>query len=281
MNLSIRRARPTVAAAMTVCAAMVGLLSAGCTPANTADKIVSGTIQGADGKFVDALVGFEVTDAQGRHIDLGGGGTGYSVIQRINYCVPASGSASPQTCTTNGGNPTTTTKNWSLRVPWNASQVWIEIYPKAPSPSGWINNYNGYTGPSAGHTDMSTYATSERAQLVIGGGLSNVKIVMPKVCAAGGTTGTIVGHLSGWPLGHTGSANAWSLAPNTLPDMGFATGTVDVYGNYRIPNLEGGQRYGIIASGPGYYQNRVDYTRATTNDTYVSSCHTTTFNFGT
>src|SRR5579875_1840020 len=55
MNLSIRRARPTVAAAMTVCAAMVGLLSAGCTPANTADKIVSGTIQGADGKYVDAL----------------------------------------------------------------------------------------------------------------------------------------------------------------------------------------------------------------------------------
>ena len=96
---------------------------------------------------------------------------------------------------------------------------------------------------------------------------------------AGGTTGVLAGHISGWPIGHTGSANAWSLAPNTLPDQGFATGSVDASGNYTIPNLESGQRYGIIVSGPGYSKNLVDYTRATTNETLVNRCATTTFNF--
>jgi hypothetical protein len=279
MNVSLRRGRRFVAAAMAAGVAAVGFLSAGCTPLNTADKVVSGTIQGADGNYVDAMIGFEVRDAQGRHIDLGGGGTGYSMIQRINYCLAPSGASSSQTCFTKGVATGSTTKNWSLRVPWNAASVWIEVYPKEASPSAWINNYNGYTGPSAGRTNLLTYATSERSQLLIGGGLANVKIVMPRVCAAGGTTGTIVGHIANWPIGKTGSANAWSMAPNTLVNQGFATGSVDVNGNYRIPNLESGQRYGIIAGTPGFARNMVDYRRSTSNDTLVSKCSTKTFNF--
>jgi hypothetical protein len=281
MNLSLFRGRRFVAAAMTAGVAAVGLLSAGCTvtPANTSSKIISGTIQGADGHYVDAFIGFEVRDAANHHIDLGGGNTGYSVIQRVNYCLGASGSAAAQTCYTNGTATGTTTKNWSLRIPANAVSVWIEVYPKDASPSGWINNYQGYTGPSTGHTDLSTYATSERASIPMTGSRSGISIVMPKVCAAGGTTGSIAGHIANWPVGHTGSANAWSLASNNLPDMGFATGTVDASGNYKIPNLQSGQRYGILASGGGKSWNMVDYRRQTSNDTLVNKCSQTTFNF--
>ncbi len=279
MRLSLRRGRPTAAAALAACVAAVGLLSAGCTPANTSSKIISGTIQGADGKIVDALIGFEVTDALGHHIDLGGAGTGYSVLERMNHCVPTSGAKTSQQCYAGGKPSQVTTKNWSLKLPSNAAHVWIEVYPKEPSPSAWIAGYNGYTGPSTGRTNVSTYATSERAQLAMGpSGLSNVRIVLPKVCTAGGTTGSISGQIAGWPIGHTGSANAWSLAPNSLPDQGFATGSVDASGHYTINNLQSGQRYGLIIGGPGYSKNLVDYRRATSPDTLVKSCTTTTFN---
>jgi hypothetical protein len=278
MNLRAHGVRRVTAIAITASVGAVGLLASACTPAPTT-KVISGTIQGADGKIVDAMIGFEVRDYAGNHLDLGGGHTGYSVIQRVNHCVPASGATSSQACTYQGKVTQVTGKNWSLRVPSNAATVWIEVYPKDPTPTAWINNYNGYTGPATGVTNKSTYSTSERAQLVIGNGLSGVKIVMPKMCAAGGTTGDLAGHLSGWPLGHTGQINAWSLASNSLPDQGFATGTVDNNGNYRITGLQSGQRYGVIATGPGFSRNRVDYTRATTKDTLVNRCATTTFNF--
>ena len=58
--------------------------------------MVSGTIAGADGKIVDVLMGFDVRDAAGRRLDLGGG-TGYSAMQRLNHCVPTTGATASET----------------------------------------------------------------------------------------------------------------------------------------------------------------------------------------
>ena len=85
-----------------------------------------------------------------------------------------------------------TGKTWAIRVPSNAATMWIEVYPKAPTPTAWLNNYRGYTGVAAGSTNTSTYSTTMRRDLRIGSGLSNIQIVLPKSChsATGGGTYT-------------------------------------------------------------------------------------------
>jgi hypothetical protein len=281
MRFRLNRKRATATAAAAAIA-VVGLVSTGCTAQTPATKVVSGTIQGADGKIVDVLVGFDVRDGAGRRLDLGGG-TGYSAMQRLNHCVPTTGATKSQVCKFNGVATQVTGKNWSIRVPSNAATMWIEVYPKAPTPTAWLNNYRGYTGVAAGSTDTSTYSTSMRRQLNIGGGMSNVKIVLPKSCRSatgGGTTGSLIGHINGWPGGQSGKINAWSLASANLPDQGFATGTVDGNGNYHINGLQSGQRYGVIAGTATRSWNLVDYRRATSNDTLIDhACQQKVFNF--
>jgi hypothetical protein len=253
--------------------AAVGALATGCGSAD-GTKVISGTIRGADHKLVDALIGFDVRDAAGNRINLGG--TGYSAMVRVNHCVKASGAFNPQTCRTGK----ITGYSWALRVPASAASVFIEAYPKSPTPTDFLVGYRGYTGVAAGTTNTSTYATAYRRSLPIGpAGLGGVSIVLPKTCAAGGTTGSLVGHISGWPRGVVGHINAWSLAPDQ-PTMGFATGTVAGNGTYRINGLQSGQRYGVIAGGGGFSRNLVDYRRATSNDTLIPGrCAVKTFNF--
>ncbi len=131
---------------MTVGLAAAGLLTTGCTPQNTADKVISGTIMGSDGNIVDVLIGFDVVDAAGNKIYLGGQRSGYSAIERLNHCVPASGAPSSETCAKTGY---VTGYNWSLKVPWNATAVYIEVYPKDPSSSNWYHTPT-YDGPFPG-----------------------------------------------------------------------------------------------------------------------------------
>ena len=112
--------------------------------------------------------------------------------------------------------------------------------------------------------------------------VSNISIVLPKVCGKpGGSTGSIAGHISGWPIGHTGVINAWSMAPNTYATQGFSTGTVvNGSGNYRIDKLQAGQRYGLIASGPGFSRNMVNLANARGDATLIpSACSVKTYNF--
>ena len=233
MRMRLRSARRATAAAMATSVAVVGLLSAACTPSTGGTKLISGTVKGADGKIVDALVGFDVIDGNGRKMDLGGGRVGYSAIQRLNHCVGTSGATRSQKCSMDGQ---VTGYNWSLRVPASARQVYIEVYPKAPTPTAWLNNYRGYTGVAAGTTNTSTYSTTYRRALPLSGsGRSNVAIVLPKVCGTPrGSTGALAGRIAGWPAGVTGQVNAWSLAGDQST-MGFATGRVYGNGTYSIP----------------------------------------------
>lgn len=277
MHLSLKRARRAAATAMTVAVAATGVFTAACTPQSAGYKVISGTVRGADGKIVDVLLGFSVLDGFGNKINLGGAGS-YSAITRVNHCVSASGATTSVRCSRTGY---VTGYKWSLLLPPNASRVYIEVYPKSPSSSNWYRTAT-YNGPFAGITNTSTYGETYVRDLQVTRSIANIPIVLPKICGKpGGTTGSLVGHISGWPIGHSGIVDAWSMAPNTLPTQGFASGAiVDGLGNYRIDRLQAGQRYGLIAGGPGFARNEVNYVNATTNRTLIPrACAVTTYNF--
>jgi hypothetical protein len=267
------RSRRFRLAALAAAAATVGTLGAACAPPPA--KSISGTVQGADNRFVDVMIGFDVIDAAGKKIEMDGLNNGYSTVQRINHCVPTNGAAASTKC---AGTGIQTTKNWSLKLPSNASKVYIEVYPKAPTPTAWLNNYRGYTGPAAGTTNLSTYARTFRRAVPVNGAVANVGLVLPKVCGtANGTTGSLAGRISGFGAG---KVNAWSMSPDGTRAMGFASGTIDANGNYRIDHLQSGQRYGLIATSGAKTKNVVDYRRSTSNDTLIASpCSTKVFNF--
>lgn len=279
MHLSLRGARRATATAMTFALAAAGLLTTACTPQSFGDKVLSGTVQGADGKFVDVYIGFDVLDSAGNKIVLGGGGPGYSSAQRLNHCVSTDGAWSSTTC---AGTGYQTTKNWSLVLPPNAATVYIEVYPKAPSSSAFLYNYKGYTGPFPGGTNTSTYGEAYRRAIPVPGNMANISIVLPIVCGQpGGTTGSLTGHVNGWPIGVTGHVNAWAMTPITYTTQGFSAGSlVDAWGNYRIDKLAAGERYGLVASAAnGWSKNVVNYTNSTTNATMVNSCSAKSYNF--
>jgi hypothetical protein len=267
------RSRSFRIAALAAAAATVGTLGAACAPPPA--KSISGTISGADARYVDAMIGFDVIDASGKKIEMDGLNNGYSVVQRINHCVPTNGAVASTKC---AGTGITTTKNWTLKLPSNTSKVYIEVYPKAPTPTAWLTNYRGYTGPAVGSTNLSTYARTFRRAIPVNGAVSNVSLVLPKVCGvSGGTTGSLVGHISGFGAG---KINAWSMSPDGTKSMGFSSGTIDGNGNYRIDQLQSGQRYGVIATSGSKTKNLVDYRRSTSNDTLIPGpCATKAFNF--
>jgi hypothetical protein len=269
--------RRVAAIAMTVAIGAGSLLLSACSPESAGYKVVSGTIQGADGRIVDALIGYVAIDAAGNKINLGGTGT-YSSIQRLNHCAPASGATGPQRCSRTG---VVTSKSWWVLLPPNATRLYIEVYPKDPSSSNWYRSAT-YNGPFAGTTDTRTYGETWIDNMSVPHSVSNVSIVLPKVCGKpGGSTGSLAGHINGWPLGHTGRIDAWSLAPNGTPAKGFASGAVvNGAGNYRIDKLQAGQRYGLIAGGPNFIRNTVNYANATGTATLIPrACAVKTYNF--
>ncbi len=286
MHPSLRSARRATATAMTVAVAATGLLASACTPATVpTSKVISGTVQGADGNYVDVYLGFDVLDGAGRKIDLGGG-PGYSAVQRINHCVAASGATDATTCPVTGYH---VTKNWSLTLPPNAATVYIEVYPKAPTITNWLTNYgaNHFTGVAAGSTVLSTYGETYRRAIPVPGNMQNIPIVLPVICGLPrASTGSLYGHIKDWPSGVVGHINTWSQAANTLPTQGMALGTpIDGNGNYRIDKLQAGQAYGLIASGPGFYRNVVNFTNASPGNpskspTYIANaCQQKQYNF--
>lgn len=272
MTLSLR-SRPMRTLALAAALATTGALGVACDP--PPPKSISGTVQGADSRYVDVMLGFDVIDAAGNKIEMDGLPNGYSTIQRINHCVPAAGAVASQKCPTTGY---VTTKNWTQKLPNNAVKVYVEVYPKSPNTTNWLNNYRGYTGPAAGTTDTSAYGMTFRRAIPVNGAVANVGIVLPKVCGTpGGTTGTLVGRIAGFGAG---KVNAWSMSPDGTKSMGFAIGNIDAYGNYRIEKLQSGQRYGLIATSGSKTKNVVDYRRLTSNDTLIATpCSTKVFNF--
>ncbi len=212
----------------------------------TATRTVTGLLGGQDGRYVDALLGFDLKDSSGRHIDARPGSStfgcagmhGYGVTVRINSTLPATGST------------TTGTKAWSVKVPVNVTSAHIEVYPRAA----------GYGG-----TDESRYGHALRRSVPIPYN-KTVLIRLPLICSLGGTTGRINGWVS--KNGVRVKADrvaAWSLATDNNganPILGWNIGTAATNGYYQIPNLASGQAYtvqiwkdGVLRQKYGVYVN--------------------------
>lgn len=213
-------------------------------PCYTATRTITGTIQGEDGRFVDAQLGFALARVVGdkkyfvdglpgsdRYGCYGHSGYGYNL--RVNPTVPATGST------------TTGTKTWKATIPANVNLLTIEVYPRAagtPSP-----------------VDDSRYSGALRWRLPIPYGKA-VNITLPRTCAAGGRTGYIAGKATkgGVPV-KLDRVIAWSLATdnNTAsPILGFRVGYATDQGTWKIPNLASGQGYTVV-----WYENGIRQQR--------------------
>jgi hypothetical protein len=202
------------------------------SPAAAAGKVMSGTIDGADGRAVNALVAFDVLDANKRKIDLNGAAA-YSWYMIVNPTLPATGAPKSGTTRT----------TWSLNLPVNAVYVYVEVYPKAPHPS----NPNIQL-----RTDQTRYGQALRRALPAAS--SGVQLRLPVVCAQGGSTGGLKGRVTmGGRLVQADRVRAWSTAPDFAANrvilgwnMGQALDASHLYQgyyNFVVPNLASGQGY--------------------------------------
>jgi hypothetical protein len=245
---------------------VLGVGGVSCT-SQAVPHTVSGFVRGADGRYVDVMLGFDVVDAAGNKIDVDGNMRleGYSAIQRVNWCLAGTGSSSSLPgC---AGHPFT--NRWSITVPSNAALVYVEVYPRGASPSGYIGppGYHGYIGPYPGTMDQRRYGMSYRREIPVSGpGASNVPIILPQVCVQ---TGSLGGFVTGLPKGATGSVHAWSLEANDTYILGMGFGTINANGTYSVPHLAGLSHYGLIASAAGKSLYLINLTMATTDATFI------------
>jgi hypothetical protein len=238
----------TSAALLAAPIALAPSAHASCT---TTTKVMTGRIAGEDGRFVDAMLGFDIMDSAGRHLDGRSGSAnygcagyhGYGQLLRVNRDLPAAGS------TTSG------TKDWKVVLPGNTAFVHIEVYPRAAGDGG---------------TDESRYGHALRRKVRVPYG-QNVNIRLPLVCAAGGKTGAI----NGWATQNgvrvqADRVAAWSLATDTntmTPILGWNVGYTRSNGYFAVPNLPSGQTYTVQVSRAGKtlqpYNIRVDACKNT------------------
>lgn len=236
------------------CVALLAGLVAVAAPVQAAGRVVSGTIYGADGRAVDAFLGFDLKDASNRTIDKSGclattcGLHGYGITLRLNGSVPATG-ASP------AGHAVT----WSITVPSNTAHMYIEVYP--------------FSAGTYGKTDESRYGHAYRRNIAIPYPV-RINIRLPLVCSAGGTTGAISGRATvGGAPATLRRVATWSLGTDNngpTPILGWNVGTAS-NGAFLLPNLPSGQKYQVLATSPSGAVKRYF-------DVQVNACRTTALN---
>ncbi len=112
---------------------LLGLAVAAITgPAASAQEVeppnlLTGTLLGTDGRAVNALLGFDWQNAEGRRIDRKGCVQspecplpGYASVVRVNPTLVAEGTSDTATAST----------TWEVPTPPGATQVFIEAYPQ-------------------------------------------------------------------------------------------------------------------------------------------------------
>jgi peptide/nickel transport system substrate-binding protein len=197
-------------------------------------KVLAGTVDGRDGRALNALVGVHAFAADGRRLDAEGSpappGLPWTTTVRLNRYLPAEGRDPVP------GDVTT----FTVHLPAAAERGTVEVHPLSP----------------AGLTVQTRYA-STRVPFEGGGPWPALALELPLVCdrrraqAAGAEplpggqgTGRISGGLraAGVPvLGSRGTA--WALAPNQEGIWGFAAGSIFSSGAYTTQELAGGTRY--------------------------------------
>jgi len=229
------------------------------TPCTTATRTVTGTIKGQDGRAVNAQVSFDlirVVGDQRLHIDGRPGSDrygcagfkGYGYFMRVNKDLPDTGSA------------TSGTKTWKAVIPANVNQVIIEVYPRDNATPSNVSDRR--------------YSGALRWKVPIPYGKA-VNIVLPVVCAAGGTTGYIAGRATkgGAPV-KVDFVGAWSLAKdnNTAqPILGFRTGYGTDRGTWAVKNLVSGQAYTVVWIENGVRRQRYGIAVSACQGTAVAS----------
>jgi hypothetical protein len=220
-------------AVLAVLGAMLTTLggSLGGSPAAAQGTIgIGGTIDGSDGRAVNALIGIDLQDASGQVLDKNGcvrspscPVNSYGVVVNVNRTLPAEGSADTSTATI----------SWSAELPDNTANVYIEVYPK---------NQQGVT-------TESRYGHAMRHNISVPT-MDPVDLHLPLICSQGGLTGAVRGTATknGAPIGLK-RAIAWSIDQYDAvqrPTLGWNVGTVSgADGTYVVPNLASGQRYQV------------------------------------
>ncbi len=193
-------------------------------------NVLSGAIDGTDGRAVNALIGFDFLDAQGRRLDRNGcvqspecPVVGYASVLRVNKTLSAEGSPDRNAWAT----------TWTMPMPEATAQVFIEAYPQNPNL----------------RTDETRYGHAMRHGVKVPTN-GPVDIHLPLVlCNEGGTVGSIAGTAS-----HQGSpvpvkrVVAWSLDEYdavSRPVVGWNIGTARSDGTFHVPNLASAQRYQV------------------------------------
>lgn len=246
LSLAASLARRRVLAAALALSAAGGVLAAPSAGAED-DVVLRGTLFGADGRSVSALLGFDLRDAQGRA--LGASGCvrspscpveGYAVTRRVNFDLGAT-----------GGDPSDWSESWSVRLPAEAERVYVEAFPQG----------RRYAG-----TDTSRYAPSFRRNVPVRSGV-RVNVRLPLVCGAKGGPGVPgTGRLAGYAV-EAGSdrpvplrrLTAFSLERDDngpTPVLGMGVGRVEPNGYYEVEDLasgvakgqRAGQRYQLVAT---------------------------------
>lgn len=219
----------TVRALAVLGALLAGLLAA---PASAQEQsyVLSGAIRATDGRAVNALIGLDFLDDQGRSLRRDGcvrgpdcPFVGYGGVLRVNENLPAEGAADPAGWTT----------TWSYTAPAGTVQVFIEVYPQNAS-------YR---------TDESRYGHAMRHSVRVPAD-GPVDLLLPLVlCGEGGQVGSISGTAVKDGAPHpVRRVVAWSLDaydPVSRPVLGWNIGTASSDGTFRVPNLVQDQRYQV------------------------------------
>lgn len=206
----------------------------------------SGTLRGDDGWYVRAVVSLAIYDANGDGLDMQGcrvSNSTYAAQYSLNPGLAAEG-APPGT----GGLSDT----WIFEnLPDNARSAWLEVYPLDADGNQVWTHWGG---------------ALRRSVQLPGGGIPNTNMRMPRACADGGQSGSIVGEafVNGQPRAIT-KIRAWSGSPE------FAPGGVVGWGAQAGDTLETiahGQRYTVHVYVSGYSSPLMFH------DVYVHPCET-------
>jgi hypothetical protein len=211
-------------------ALLAGLVAAPVASAQEEPQLLSGAIRATDGRAVNALIGFDFLDEQGRKIRRDGcvqspecPFVGYGGVLRVNENLPAEGAVDPSGWTT----------SWTMQAPPGTVQVFLEAYPQNAS-------YK---------TDESRYGHAMRHSVKLPTD-GPVDVLLPLVlCDEGGTVGSITGTAVKEGAPHSvRRVVAWSLDaydPETRPVLGWNIGTARADGTSVVPNLPPDQRYQV------------------------------------
>lgn len=209
-----------------------------------------GTLTGQDHLGINATIGLDMKDAQGRAIDLGGCPTAaYTTVLQLNHYINGHGAKLGTVMHDVKGVAQGTVGNtWYVyHLPANAAVVWVETYPRhyTGSPCGMT---------CAGEGDTSKYGRTNRREVPV---TQSINLWAPTVPIYGGTTGAIqvkilnsagngvnIAACNNTVTRNCISAHAWSVAtPEGRITQGWATGTRNSTTTYKFAALAAPQKY--------------------------------------